>query len=151
MEKSIVQSVKTLLDSWFFLFQTIQSRDSLFTARRLFFWTSRKLAITRLFLDILTWKNYCNFFKYMSFECQNIFQQVYKPLFKKKSSKRRFFASKCIYPLKEKNWKAYRWLPHRTEFFLDYWPYQCALQHRSGPILYNASSWNRCCHHRHVK
>ena len=80
----------------FFAFM-IQSRDSLLTAIRLFSLNSRKLAITHLFLDILTCKNYRNFFKYMSFECQNICQQLNKPVFKRKFVKKAFFWPLSVY------------------------------------------------------
>ena len=59
--------------------------------RKLSFFFTQRLTITRLVMDILSWNFYCNFFKYVLFKCHNIFYKINKHSFKKKSQKIVFF------------------------------------------------------------
>ena len=56
-----------------------------------FFLTPQRLIITRLFMDILSWNFYCNFFKYVLFKCHNMHYKINKQSFKKKWQKIVFF------------------------------------------------------------
>ena len=61
-----------------------------------FFFTPQRLTITPLFMDILSWNFYCNFFKYVLLKCHNMYYKINKHSFKKKSF---FFNDRQTCPL----------------------------------------------------